>query len=459
MWRSWFAAVLSSAFAACGGAEETLAAALRGSAQPSRGAWAPGLLGAGLGTDFVVMVDFGSSGSRLFVYLVERPTFNLQVVGKFDFEALATFANRAHEAKAVIQRSVVASYTAIADAQQRKQTPIYAFATAGMRLLPEDVSVPLWVSVREALRSTEYKFSDVSHARTMSGDLEGVYQWVTVNQLLGSEGRREHRGILELGGASLQAAFEPATNLQMIMQSEFRFRHVAPSGRWEDISLYADSWLGFGSNEALSRLLTFLFESGTTTNPCFNLGFERNATLYGHTSSNVTVLFTGSGEPSRCSELVRRSLIHSDWECIQKPCGIAGRYFPQPGDAKFIGVSGFFHTPVNLNLMQGHEAKAVPLNRIIAKTEELCALTPEQVADNPDFNHTSWERFQWQTCFTGHLHYWVLRSFGFTDEGETIEYRDKIHGEDVTWTQGGVLYEAAEELSRGGALAGRILRV
>eukprot|EP00449_Zooxanthella_nutricula_P013212 CAMPEP_0198499124 /NCGR_PEP_ID=MMETSP1462-20131121/7422_1 /TAXON_ID=1333877 /ORGANISM="Brandtodinium nutriculum, Strain RCC3387" /LENGTH=364 /DNA_ID=CAMNT_0044228081 /DNA_START=55 /DNA_END=1145 /DNA_ORIENTATION=- len=352
------------------------------------------------------------------------------------FEALSDFRHQPDLAKGAVQRGVERSYPAVGDAAAAEADANLRLRDRG--LLPAAQAVPLWESVREALRATEYRFADPSHAKTSSGDMEAVYQWVTVNQLLGAATAGERRGILEMGGASMQAAFEPTTDLKMIMQSEFNLEYMTTGGRLEDIALFADSWLGFGANAAFSRLHTFLFQEGRRTNPCVNRGHRYIATLY---HSSEPVAFTGVGEPDACSDAVRRSLIHPDWECLQEPCGIAGRYFPPPGDRKFVAISSFFHNVVNLNLMLETESKAVQLGKVLAKTQEVCRLTPEQVADNPEFNRVSFERIQWRTCFAGHLHYWVLKSFGFTDEGETIEYRSKIRGEEISWTRGAVLYQ------------------
>jgi len=312
----------------------------------------------------------------------------------------------------------------------------------------------LWRAVRQVLGKVGLSY-DRSNAKTISGDLEGVYQWVTVNRLLKAERTEDYRGILEMGGASLQATFQPTTDLEMIMNHEFDMYYLTPSRSLQDVSLFSDSWLGFGANAANSRFHTLLYENETKnetgnltgganrifSSPCLNSGVVANITLY---KSNVKVQFNGTGQSEDCSKRIAWNLIHPNWECIQEPCGVMGRYFPKPGKKRFVAVGNFWWTVKNLRLL--NETNKVPLKQISSELNKFCALTRED-AERRGFK---WDpKFGYQTCVVGHVHYQVLRALGFADDDTTIEYMKEINGVEPSWPAGAVLYETETKVMGG----------
>src|SRR5204862_416348 len=94
-------------------------------------------------------------------------------------------------------------------------SPVAVKATAGLRLLGEDMSDKILEAVRHRLE-TKYPFPVVSKEKggvqVMDGKDEGVYAWITTNYLLGKIGGSEETptaAIFDLGGSSTQIVFQP----------------------------------------------------------------------------------------------------------------------------------------------------------------------------------------------------------------------------------------------------------
>jgi len=265
-----------------------------------------------------------------------------------------------------------------------------------------------------------------------------VYQLLTVNELHVQYGRvplnvqvANITGIMEMGGASMQAAFKPLSSI-LLNEFEVTLGSSAPFG------VYADSWMGFGLNSAMDRSCQMLLRRNITENPCFLKGPVYPVTLYKATKHEISVNFTGSSNATECSKLVR-SLLHGDYECLQEPCSIMGSYFPAPAGT-FVGISAFYYTLNGLGLIGWNEVKEVPLTDILARSKALCGLSAEQAMATPPFNSTSW-KYTTKNCFAGFFVAGIVKAFRLSEPGSRLIYQRKMYGEDFSWTRGAVLYE------------------
>ena len=143
---------------------------------------------------------------------------------------------------------------------------IHVLATGGMRLLPAPVAQGIQASVTRTLREGGYRPGRVE---TISGEMEGFYAWLDVNVLLGQLGPgKAPVGIVEIGGASVQAAYPGAPASAPGV--------VTASFAGETYSVRSVSFLGLGIEQARKTLL----ENGDGA-PCYPEGLasampERN---------------------------------------------------------------------------------------------------------------------------------------------------------------------------------------
>ena len=274
-----------------------------------------------------IMIDAGSTGSRLHIYeweprvLSAVPDIEAAVSGtKLSFPGtesrwtdrlrpgLASFADIANDdelRKAVAQYLLPLLEFAKTVLNQKQEMlgdyPIFLRATAGMRILEPADRARVMRAVRDLFADKTYcpfYFVD-EQARVLSGEEEAIYDWTGVNFLLGNlietsqgagtvvEPRLTH-GAIDLGGGSTQIAFfEPNED---IMSSLFKLQ-IGQAKHW---NLYAHSFLFYGMNEAINRFYAELASGKSTEermvdgiyNPCLPGGAEHQVRTDIHTTKN-----------------------------------------------------------------------------------------------------------------------------------------------------------------------------
>lgn len=439
------AALLLAAAALCGGGARQ--PGVEPELRPRRGLSALAPFAEGRASNrYTVMIDCGSSSSRLFVYKEEGGALvavNDRDEDEIENRSLSSFVDSPLGAGPMIGYMLRQSLDFVPE-RKRASTPLYIFATAGMRLLNQSQASHVWMSVRAYLlepRNNPYQFSPL-HAKTMAGDLEGVYQYITVQNLLHNKSialekkpAGERLGIMEMGGASLQVAFRPTASLLL---NAFDFDLYEKREQ-----IFVTSYLGFGVNKAMLRsfyvLAGELKGKGRVDDPCLFSGSKETVNIDGR---NVT--FMGTSNPWACRLLVRK-LLHLDYECLQQPCGIMGMYQPPPPKiGKFLALSSFFYTASNLGLVGWNENKAVPPKDIKAGARNVCQLSKKELKRTPPYNET-YASFGWDhmktLCFSSWLVTELLDAWEFAPDDTSVNYTRKFRGESLTWTRGAVLYQ------------------
>ncbi|XP_010134753.1 PREDICTED: ectonucleoside triphosphate diphosphohydrolase 7-like, partial [Buceros rhinoceros silvestris] len=238
-----------------------------------------------------VVVDCGSSGSRIFVYF--WPPHNGNPHDLLDIRQMRDQSSRpivkkikpgrCSLSRLPAPRPLLRFAAAHVPAQKHKETPLYILCTAGMRLLPERQQAAILEDlVRNVPLEFDFLFSK-SHAEVISGKQEGVYAWIGINFVLGrfdheedeedavvtvalgSQGeplvRKRTVGILDMGGASLQIAYEvPDSGAFSPQQEEAAKSLLAEFNLGCDVQhtghvyrVYVNTFLGFGGNFARQR--------------------------------------------------------------------------------------------------------------------------------------------------------------------------------------------------------------
>ncbi|KAJ2776459.1 Guanosine-diphosphatase [Coemansia javaensis] len=293
---------------------------------------------------YVLMVDAGSTGSRIHVYKfnyckampeLEGEIFEQIKPGLSSFEGDAQGAARSLDALMdVALRGVPESLRAC--------TPVAVKATAGLRMLGAEKSDRILRAVEQRLRD-EYPFQLVSDrpVEIMDGKHEGIYAWITVNYLLGTLGDARHAtaATFDLGGGSTQIVFEPrassgtnTTTAAVLAAGDHRY-DMQYGG--QSYALYQHSYLGYGLMEArksLKKLIAQdLFGSGRFSgeHPCFPPGF-REEVAAGDGKTQVTIHGAQKGaDPGDACYREARRLFNRSAPCAQAPCSFDGVYQPE----------------------------------------------------------------------------------------------------------------------------------
>ncbi|XP_064164186.1 ectonucleoside triphosphate diphosphohydrolase 2-like isoform X1 [Anguilla rostrata] len=346
--------------------------------------------------------------------------------------------------------------TAVKDIPKSRHslTPVYLGATAGMRLLTISsprVSEEILREVGDKIKSYPFNFRG---AAILSGQEEGAYGWVTVNYLLenfvkyGFVGHwmssgRETVGALDFGGASTQITFltrDPVEDEKDSMTLRLYGK---------DYALYTHSFLCYGQDQMLRRLLAHLLQSQgypkTVTHPCFPVGhsvptemgkvFDSPCTVDSKPApydprTPVTVL--GSGQYHQC--LGNVSELFSFGSCSYSQCSFDQVFQPNVS-GNFMAFAAFFYVHSFLKLTTGiavstpaqlEEAARAVCNLTF---QEMLALAPEQE-----------KRLQQYCPAAVFIQVLLLRGYKFDEISlPKVSFQSKAGGASVGWALGYML--------------------
>ncbi|POR39204.1 Guanosine diphosphatase [Tolypocladium paradoxum] len=304
---------------------------------------------------YVLMVDAGSTGSRIHVYKfnncgpipeLEKEEFKMteKSVG-----GLSKYGDDPIAAAKTLDPLMKVAMDNVPD-KLKRCSPVAVKATAGLRLLGPDKSQAVLNEVRRHLEK-DYPFPVVSAEQNgvavMDGSDEGVYAWVTTNYLLGKIGgpdKSETAAVFDLGGGSTQIVFEPTFKgaldggmPEKLAEGDHKYSLDFGGQKFE---LYQHSHLGYGlmsARQAIHKMLVSEVaskESGSAwmskpiVHPCIPPGMstERKVEIDGQ---ERTFNFTGPSQaaPAQCRNLAEKILV-KDKDCKLAPCSFNGVHQP-----------------------------------------------------------------------------------------------------------------------------------
>ncbi|XP_046526198.1 NMDA receptor synaptonuclear signaling and neuronal migration factor isoform X15 [Equus quagga] len=333
---------------------------------------------------------------------------------------------------------------------QHQETPMFLGATAGMRLLSQKNSSQardIFAAVTQFLSQSPVDFRG---AELLAGQDEGALGWITINYVLGmlvqysfsGEWIRPPEGMLvgalDMGGASTQITFVPGGPiLDGNTQTTLRLYGL-------DHSVYTHSYLCFGRDQMLNRLLAGLVQSSPAPlvrHPCYHSGYQGTlslASLYAspcvHTTAplNLTRNLTveGTGNPRACISAIRDLFDFLSCEG-RADCAFNGVYQP-PVRGQFYAFSNFYYTLHFLNLTSRQ-----PLATVNTSVWEFCQ-RPWKLVEASSTGQDRWLR---DYCASGlYILTLLLEGYGFSeDTWPNIEFRKQAGGTDIGWTLGYML--------------------
>lgn len=195
----------------------------------------------------IAVVDAGSTGSRLHIYAYDSDESNSPINIK------EVWSKKTQPGFATIQanESTIDAYLTIlfSDAPT-KQLPVYFYATAGMRLLPQVKQKKYYAELTHWF--SKHKEWLLNDAKTITGNEEGLYDWLSVNYHLGNftSGNNQSIGIMDMGGASVQIVFPITENSAINEKSQIKIDIYG-----QHYNLYVHSFLGLGQTEVSHQFL------------------------------------------------------------------------------------------------------------------------------------------------------------------------------------------------------------
>ncbi|XP_030282782.1 ectonucleoside triphosphate diphosphohydrolase 7-like [Sparus aurata] len=444
--------------------------------------------------NYGIVVDCGSSGSRVFVYywpphngnphtlldIKQMKDRDRKPVVKKIKPGISTLAKSPAEASDYLH-PLLSFAAAHVPQNKHKETPLYILCTAGMRLLPDSVQAAILEDlVTDVPLEFDFLFSR-SHAEVISGKQEGVYAWIGINFVLGrfehaddesatvevTTGSQDQRpisrrrtvGIMDMGGASLQIAYEVPSSITFstpeeeeagkMVLAEFNLgcdvEHTQHVYR-----VYVTTFLGFGGNMARQRYEDQLVNKTLSKNrflttqtglsadkpyldPCLPGGLSDTVVR-----DNRTLYLRGQGDWTRCQEAVRPFLgLHNG---TMSPGGV----YQAPinfSNSEFYGFSEFFYCTEDV-LRLGGQYDSQKYSRAAMDYCSTKWSTLKQRLDNKLFSQQAdISRLKYQ-CFKSAWMYEVLHSgFRFPADYPSLKTAQLVYDKEVQWTLGAILFK------------------
>ena len=307
---------------------------------------------------YVLMIDAGSTGSRIHVYRFNNCGNTPELEGeKFAMtekkeggSGLSSYPNDPEAAAQSLDTLLAVAMENVAE-EVKSCTPIAVKATAGLRKLGEEKSAAILAAVRARLE-TQYPFpvvaADKGGVEVMDGKDEGVYAWITTNYLLGKIGgpdKSPTAAVFDLGGGSTQIVFEPTFpttggGMPDTLQ-EGDHKYTFKSGA-QSHELYQHSHLGYGlmaAREGIHKLVVQTLHDkhkgdnswaqSPIENPCVipNMSRKVNVTLDSGDTYRTTMVGPSEASPAQCRGLAEK-LLKKEVACTLAPCSFNGIHQP-----------------------------------------------------------------------------------------------------------------------------------
>ncbi|XP_069467631.1 ectonucleoside triphosphate diphosphohydrolase 7 [Ambystoma mexicanum] len=442
-----------------------------------------------------IVVDCGSSGSRVFVYFWPQHNGNPHdlldikqmrdrsskpVVKKIK-PGISTMAGIPERASDYMQ-PLLGFAAAHVPVRKHKETPLYILCTAGMRFLRESQQTAI---LQDLLKDVPLEFDFIfseSHAEVISGKQEGVYAWISINFVLGRFDhiededdavvavtigtqkdaliRKRTVGVIDMGGGSLQIAYEVPSSVTFSsqQQEEAAKALLAEFNLGCDMQhtdhvyrVYVTTFLGFGGNFARQRYEDMVYNKTITKNrllgqqigaspdapymdPCLPVGATTSVQ-----KNSQTLHLRGNGDWNACRERIEPLLLKSN----DSHRHLNG-FYQSPIDftnSEFYGFSEFFYCTEDVLRMGGHYNSY----RFSKAAQDYCSTTwsalSERFKNGLYSSHADEHRVKYQ-CFKSAWMYQVLHDgFHFPYDYTNLQTAQLVYDREVQWTLGAILFK------------------
>jgi len=416
-----------------------------------------------------VVIDCGSSGSRVYIMYWPPHTGSkaelLKIKQMIDVDGnpvqkkikpgISSFANNPGGASESL-RSLLKFAEQHVPRRKHRETPLYILATAGMRLLPKHKQHAILHNLRKHVPLMSGFYVADSHIEVITGKQEGIYLWIATNYALGrfdhthdhtntSEHLRKPTvGTIEIGGASLQIAYEVSWD-QYVPQDYSATINLGCDTHEtiHEYKVYVVTHLGYGTDAARRRYLERIYSENRdklvrhekVTDACLPSDMVDDVKLH-----NSTYKLTGTGEFTRCKNLLR-TILNESVPCSRSPCSLNGVFQPQIDfkSVEFYGFAEFWYSSNDVLGMGGTYKHQL----IDSASKDFCQRSWSLHRHHYKmgfYPHADDFRFKYQ-CFKSAWMTTVLhQGLRFPDSFQNLMAVQRINGKEVQWAMGALLY-------------------
>jgi apyrase len=390
-----------------------------------------------------LIIDAGSSGSRIYIYCwrpgetnrVPWVTAALGQDGKpFYFKVPTPLSDVSCESDADNCLKDLIDYALEKignNSQMLAQIRLHLMATAGMRLKQRDNPERSKVTIEtvDAYLKKRFKSASTVTSAIITLEEEALYGWIAVNYLMGflkdKDGNSSPTmGILELGGASTQIAYASSD--------------PSPQGpatlpwKWRETTyqIYGHSFGDLGQDQAFRKINAFYRTKNTSMskerrsiNPCYPKGYLKPGDYD---------VGEGTGNYNDCKDEIERTLL--------LPLGNNQR---RPPHGVFLAYAGYYY-------INSFFSKAFQLNSFFSLAEletagDLYCSSWKELEDRKELK--PYEKYFPEYCFrAAYIAALLQTGYGFPKDTRQIIITDTLHGNEISWTLGAMVYQAGANL-------------
>ena len=426
---------------------------------------------------YVILCDAGSTGTRLYVYRIDNNSndVTIQVGSKVKPGLSKQTRDTAAEYLLPALEEVIAEK--MVPLEYHTTTPVYVYATGGMRLLPPNQQAAIYKGLVQGLQHAVPFRIDADNFKTIHGSEEGYFAALAVNYLTGrlksnlrldsSSNTSDERGLvgaLDLGGASAQIVF-PLSMMKGHHSKSLRGA-VLLGRRVQQNDFYSQSILGVGAEsirEQLERhIATSQNDNKVKQNPCYFKGYEiMTAAADKH---------VGTGNGTECLKNILH-VVRRHANCTVERCSLLeSRHSTQNIEGTFYATTLYYHllhfvrdvmdAQKHLGQLQRADLKMLlrapnpNVSTLRETTKYVCEWDYEFLKQNPQIyvggGGTPPEKMP-HRCLEMALMVTLLEMFGFDNNPrmETI-FVDAIHDKKAEWTLGAFLHHINEDKNHNG---------
>lgn len=407
----------------------------------------------GDGSVFSVIIDAGSTGSRLHVFRFNASEGRLLDVGgeaqvwKSVKPGLSSFVADLGGLEAHFAPLLAAALDVVPPTQ-RASTVLALRATAGLRMLPEGQADALMMEARRVL--VPYGFRDGS-VHIMDGDEEGELLWVSLNFLMGTlqspvgDASVAPVAVVDLGGGSVQMTYTVAPSYAGdSARAEYVKKLALPFGL-ESKHVYTYSYLGYGLMAARATALKEAAALGIPEgeHPCIPTGFRMHYDYGGSRFEGV-----GASDAVACQKFLSRTLHRErpcgDGEAASTDCSFAGAWAgPGSGQQHLVLASYFFDRLQDAGLLEdGAVQREVTLSDYIEAANRACEASRAGSAMSAAYPELKREWALWMCFDLSYITVLLIDGFGVKMEQRLLAVSEiKFEGRNYqsSWALGAAL--------------------
>ena len=364
---------------------------------------------------YSLIIDAGSSGSRIYIYKVQPNTKGelpeITLVGEKKVVPGISKFEQYPDSILLLMETLLTYADSKIDSKNWKETELHLMATAGMRLLEKSQQENTLEELSSFFKkNSEFNFKN---AVIISGQYEALYGWSSLNYLDDHfDPSKPRKSMMEMGGASTQITFlsEKSKGKDVLCRNY--------AGKEYDV--FAKSYLNMGQDRA-QELVSFP--------ACY-------PKEYGMTDGQE-----GTGGFMECSQEIQRVFNE-----ICDSLGIDDSLFKSNlqvnTEDEFVAIAAFYYTFEFLKLED-----SLTLDVLRATGIDFCDKNWEDIYDkykeeykNLDIDIQNMKLGNLKSyCFNA-SYFWTLlgQEYGF-DNNLVIKTKIEIDSQDITWTIGAVL--------------------